>query len=607
MSTVQQQVHRARRRLWLATWLEVGCRLACWALAAFALYVLVLRLGGWTLPILWVGAGLAATALIASFVWAARIAPDEAEAAARLDAAAGLRERISSSLYCETSDDPFARAVRADAETRANSVTVRQHLRLSWPQTTGWAVCAVVLAAAVFLVPQGWLRGDQAKARALEQTQVVQTRVEIKKQLDDVKKLAQTNPALADLKQEMEKLDADMMGRMQEPADLRQEAIKKIDRLSDAVREKQQSERFDKVSETKRMLRALEEPQGDKTPVQQLAKELQTGDFKAASETIKKMQEQLATLKQDSDKEFVEKMQKQLEQLAKQMDQLANQDQLKKQLEQSGIKKEDVERMLERLSKEDLDKIREQLEKNGMTQQQINQVCQQCQKQQGAASAMKQMSQAMKNAAQAAGAGQMGDAAGQMEAAGEQLSELEQLEQEMNQLQSAMSSLDQARGNCQGNKPGQGQGQGQGNEQNEGSGMGNLGQGKGGLANSQKTDVGFKVERGEVKTTKGRIIGQFLVDGEQVKGEATDEFVELITAAERAATDTVNRERLPRQYQKSVREYFSRLPGDFGIKGMPKSAAGGADAAAPDASTPVDASSGDSAGDGAADAGATDE
>jgi hypothetical protein len=105
--------------------------------------------------------------------------------------------------------------------------------------------------------------------------------------------------------------------------------------------------------------------------------------------------------------------------------------------------------------------------------------------------------------------------------------------------------------------------------------MGRLGQGRGGLAQGSGGPVGFKVERGKVKTTKGRIVGQFLVDGEQVRGEATDEFVELITAAERVATDTVHRDRLPRQYQKSVKEYFSRLPNDFNIPGAAPGAKGG--------------------------------
>jgi hypothetical protein len=255
-------------------------------------------------------------------------------------------------------------------------------------------------------------------------------------------------------------------------------------------------------------------------------------------------------------------MEKQLDDLAKQLDKVSNQENLKKQLEQAGLKKEDIDRMLQHLSKDDLDQLKKQLQKNGMSQQQISKIAQQVKKQQGAAQALKNMSKAMKSAAQAAGDGQMGDAMAGMELANDQLSEMEQLEQEMNQLQSTMSQLNQARGQCQG----QGQGQGKQGQGNKPGGMGKLGQGKGGLAQSSPTDVGFKVERGKVKTTKGRIIGQFLVDGEQVRGEGTDDFVELITAAERDATDTVNRDRLPRQYQKSVRDYFSRLPSDFKLK-----------------------------------------
>jgi len=85
------------------------------------------------------------------------------------------------------------------------------------------------------------------------------------------------------------------------------------------------------------------------------------------------------------------------------------------------------------------------------------------------------------------------------------------------------------------------------------------GQGRGGLAPEAKTGIGFKVMRGKVKTGKGAIVGQFLVDGEQQKGDVSTDFVEVVTAAERDATDAVSRDRIPRQYQKSVKEYFSTV------------------------------------------------
>ncbi len=89
--------------------------------------------------------------------------------------------------------------------------------------------------------------------------------------------------------------------------------------------------------------------------------------------------------------------------------------------------------------------------------------------------------------------------------------------------------------------------------------MGRLGQGRGGLAPEQQTAVDFKVQRGKVHTGKGAIIGQFLFDGEQVKGEISPSFTEVVTAAEHEASDRINRNRVPRQYHKAIKAYFSNV------------------------------------------------
>jgi len=89
--------------------------------------------------------------------------------------------------------------------------------------------------------------------------------------------------------------------------------------------------------------------------------------------------------------------------------------------------------------------------------------------------------------------------------------------------------------------------------------MGKMGQGRGGRAGEEKTDVAFKTERGKVHTGKGAIVGQFLVDGEQVKGDAKSTLVEVVSAAEREASDRINRDRVPRQYHKAVKAYFSNI------------------------------------------------
>ena len=95
-------------------------------------------------------------------------------------------------------------------------------------------------------------------------------------------------------------------------------------------------------------------------------------------------------------------------------------------------------------------------------------------------------------------------------------------------------------------------------------GQGGRGQGRGGLAPEEKTAVGFKTERTKVKTTKGAIIGEFLIDGEQVRGEVSSTLRETVIAAEREASDLIHRDRIPRQYHKAIKGYFSNLKGSGG-------------------------------------------
>lgn len=89
--------------------------------------------------------------------------------------------------------------------------------------------------------------------------------------------------------------------------------------------------------------------------------------------------------------------------------------------------------------------------------------------------------------------------------------------------------------------------------------MGGLGKGRGGLAPEQQAGMGFKIERAKVHTGKGAIIGQFLVDGEQVKGDVQSALSEVVAASEHDASDRIGRNRIPRQYQKAVKEYFANV------------------------------------------------
>jgi hypothetical protein len=87
----------------------------------------------------------------------------------------------------------------------------------------------------------------------------------------------------------------------------------------------------------------------------------------------------------------------------------------------------------------------------------------------------------------------------------------------------------------------------------------NPGQGRGGFAQEEQTRSGFIKHREKVFTGRGAIIGQYLVDGEQLKGEVSRSAKEIIEAGDSEATDAIDRARIPRAYHKSVKGYFSDL------------------------------------------------
>jgi DNA repair exonuclease SbcCD ATPase subunit len=570
MTQLEHQVRKAQQRLWLNRWLgQVTITLGI-AAGALAVTVLVHRLYGLSLPIGLIAIAAAAGAFFASIIWTAATREPAALAAAVLDRAAGLRERISSGLFLERSEDPFARAVVADAERVGGSISVRAHLRLSVPRALGLSAFAMVACALMFLVPMGAWKSAEASIAPKPEQQMVQATLAVKKEISALKKLAETNPALDDLKEELEKLEqGPPMNELKSAGDLRHEVVKGIDNVQDALQKKRDDSKYESVKEMRKMLRGLETPKDSQAPTQKLNKALAQGDFKTAQEEVKALQEQLATLKSERDKEMAEKMSKQLDELAKQIEQMAKQEQAAKALDEAGIKKEDVERMVENLKKGDLDQLKKQLEEKGMSPQQAQDLAKKMQQQQQAQAQAQQLAQSMKQAAQACNSGQAESAGEGLSQAGQQLSELEQIEQEMAQLDSAIAeaqnSKDRLDNGCsacngtgqRGGKPcsscnGSGQKDGQG-------GTGGKGQGRGGLVPESPSDVDFKMERQKVVTTKGAIIGQFLVDAEQVKGEVSREFAEVVTAAERQASDAVNRDRVPRQYQKAVKEYFSSV------------------------------------------------
>src|SRR5690606_14211812 len=94
--------------------------------------------------------GLTGAALIVSVVWSLLIRDRFMTAAVKLDVAAGLRERLSTGLYCEKLNDPFAHAVVADAHKAVATIRVSQHLPVEVPRSASWAGGSMLAALLFF-------------------------------------------------------------------------------------------------------------------------------------------------------------------------------------------------------------------------------------------------------------------------------------------------------------------------------------------------------------------------------------------------------------------------------------------------------------------------
>ncbi len=560
MTQLQRQIRTTQHRLWINRWMSAAARSLTIVVAVFAAVVLVQRAFTISIPLMTTGLGLAGAGLIASIVWTHVHRENESHAAAALDQAAGLRERLSSARYCQDGDDPFAQAVVADAEHISGSLSARQHIRLTVPQSLGPAGFAVAIAALMFLVPLGWLTSSEAAEIDEQATAVREAHVAVKRQMDRVREIVDNTPSLDDIKSKLDGLEKPTSAQMNRPGDIRHAALKKIDNLSDAVKQKRDDARHDAVNEMRKMLRSLKTTETPNAPTEKLTKALRAGDFKKAKEEVNALREQLATLKFDKDKEMVKKITKQLEELAKQLESKSkSKEEMAKKLRDAGLTKEEVKRALEALKKKDFDQLKKELQAKGLNKKQSDKLTKELKKKQQAGGMASKLAKGMKQGAKGAAGGKSGDAMAGLSMAGEQLGELEKLEQEMKEMNSTLSDLQAARNDI--SKPcskcnGAGCSKCKGG--NKG-GMGKKGQGRGNLASEQQTSVGFKTERGKVPTGRGAIIGQFLFEGEQVKGEVSHQFTEIVAAAEHDASDRVNRNRVPRQYHKAIRSYFSTV------------------------------------------------
>lgn len=592
MSTVRSQVSRARNRLGLNVLMDRFAWAAIGITAAWTIVLVLERLLALGTPLLVVtysAAGLLlATTLIAAYL--RRVTP--LAAAVCLDDAAALKERLSSVIAIDPGTaqrDPFAAALLRDAEAVAGRIHVPRAVPLRAPALWPWTAAVIATAAALFfLLPQYDLLAREKVIKPEDATSPVakqdarQTTAQINQQINRVKEMAKESPELASLADAIKPLELPDKASAK-PEDVQRDALKVLDHLTEKIEEKRAEEKFRSLDQLKSLLPQLERTDPN-DPAAKLSEALQQGDLKQAGEEIKELQQQIGEMAKSAEPEAQKKMedlQKSLEKLGEQLKQLSNDEKLQKDLQnKAGLTEEQAKQMMNELSKMDPKELAKELQKRlgdkGMTQEQLKEMAQKLAQNEQAKQQLKEMAQKMAEAAQcmkqcqnaqqqgeSEGAKQAaGQAAQAMGQAGEQMSEMEMAEQMMNEMEARLAELDdmrQAMGK-EGEEPGKGGKPSQRDDEPDGTGP-QYGQGYGAGTGKEKAAHKMKAEREKPQVQRGEIIGQMLFDGPQVKGQATSEVRDAVSSAVRDAADAINRDQVPRQYERAVREYFEALAG----------------------------------------------
>ncbi|MFO0838719.1 MAG: hypothetical protein U1D55_09335 [Phycisphaerae bacterium] len=587
MSAIDRQVNTARRRLNLNIVME---RLAFALLVATGLWTAALladRLFDLHMP-LWPSVGVAAgVAAFLTLVLAAIARIGRVGAAVAIDHAARLKERLSTAISIPAGQDEFVEAARRDAEKTAASLHVAQHLPYRAPRMWPWTVAGAAAAAlfAAFMPQMNLLaaRPDQTPPTApVTKVEREAIKTAVSEQMERVKKLVEDKPELKDLASELEPLKMPDKPSAT-PEDVRREAVKQLSNVAEKLERQKKSDELASMRDLKRQLAQLDQQKNRDDQASKLQNDLASGDLESARDTLNEMKKQLEAAAKSDDPQAAEKLKelaKQTEALSKQIAELGDRKSLEKELEnKAGLSAEDAKKLLDQVSKMDPKQLEEALQKQladkGISQQQLQQIAQKIQQSQKAQQACKQLAQSLaqaskcmsqcqnpgdkpgNNAAAAQGAAALADAV-------QQLSQAEMAEQALNEIVAQIADLKDLKnqigqGQCNGKLPGE-------PSDKIGNQGPQYGRGYGSRIGKEKAAHGMTPTRVRAPQTAGQIIGQQLIDGDQLRGEAQAQVRDAVNAAVRDATDAIEREAVPRQYERVTREYFEALAGLVGQK-----------------------------------------
>ncbi len=546
MTELQKQVQRAQRRINLQSFLEVAVwSLAfCFAFAAIALGVTKIWHIGvdvrqWTRA--WIG-GAIGVGLISAGVWTWISRHNMIDAAIEIDRRFGLKERVSSSLSlsAEEADTDMGRALVDDASKRVRRIDVGEQFSV---RTGRWAwlpLATGALAVGLVFLPDAKPDGSsEANATLIQvKNQVKKSAAQLKKKLASQSKELEEK-GLKEASKLVKELQKGVDELSKKGAKDRKKALVKMNDLAKAIKLRRDS--LKGSQDLKKQLNQMKELKVSQGPADKIAKALKNGDFQAALDQVKDLQQQLR--QGNLTKEQQQQLAQQMQQMQKKLSQMVAahekaKEALKKQIAE---KKKQGDNAAAQKLQQQLQRLQAQDEQMKRMQQMANK--------------MNQMANAMKRGNQQEASQQLSELAQDLQAMQAELDELQALDEALDQMASAKDAMNCD--SCNGEGCAMCQGMGFDLEGMPGMGMGE-GQGRGDRPEEQ-TKSNFYDSKVGAKPRRGRMVIVGSVRGDNKPGDVREAIKEAMESASSSEENPLTNLRLPRAQREQAQQYFDAV------------------------------------------------
>ncbi|MCC6423635.1 MAG: hypothetical protein IT447_09180 [Phycisphaerales bacterium] len=589
MSGIDQHVTAVRNKLTLGRFIDALAWTLLGLAAVVLLSILVVRMFSLRVPgevvWLWVGAGVAMVLAVGYAIWRR---PGEHEAAVAIDLELGLKEKFSTAIYARGRGDEFARAAVADAEEAAKSVSLRGRFALKFPRVgyaaAGLAILAVL--AAKFIRPMDLLGHEQQRvAEAQDQKQAEESKKEIEQALarmDSMPVEVANDPKVKEARRELEEM---LKSPPKDPVQARLAAQKALQDVRDSLKRKiDQSQNYANAQQDRKQFSQLSST-GEDGLVAQAQRDLANGDFQSANNHLQQAVNDFGKMNESQKEEAA----RQMKQLADQLGQMANNPESRRQMEQKlqemGATPQQAQQMAQLMQQaaggdeQALRQLAQMQQKlmgqmnngQGPTPQQNQQFQQTMRQLQAQANSQHQAQQLANNAQQMADAMKPSNnqnnqpnsqqMAQSQQAMGQQLQQMQNSQNQANQLADAQKSANSgssAGGNPQQSNPGM---LADGPESVPG---GHAGRGEGQHAKNEGQPGNYKSDPAAPPPDgkDGKVLASTYVQANSIKGESKEQLRDVAEAAQHEQMDEVDQQRISRQSQETVKNYFGGMRED---------------------------------------------